>query len=175
MLTIKRLLCEHLENPIGLGERIPRFSWILDSQERNVLQRSYRLMVSEDPFFGRILWDSGEVGSDESLLVPYGGSPLSPETRYFWRAMVWDNHDNFSPWSETAFFETGLWDPQNWQAAFITGEAPEDADKSDAKLLRKEFTLSGDIVSARVYATALGLYELFINGRRVGDSLLTPG
>ena len=175
MLTVTRPRCEHQEDPVGIGEERPRFSWLLESDGTNVRQRSFRLQVSVEPGFRALAWDTGERRSGQSVLVEYAGAPLSARTRYFWRVRVTDNHGGRSPWSATSFFETALRDPADWVAQFISPESEEAGHSSAGMLLRKEFTVSGEVAAARVYATALGLYELRMNGQRVGDALFTPG
>jgi alpha-L-rhamnosidase len=174
VLTVTRLRCEHQENPVGIGESRPRFSWVLDSDAVDVHQRCYRLQVSMEADFATIFWDTGERRSGQSVLVEYAGPSLGARARYFWRVQARDNRGDRSPWSETSFFETAL-DPSSWSARFVSPE-PEDASKSSAgMLLRKEFSVSGEVAAVRVYATALGLYELRINGQPVGGALFTPG
>jgi len=175
VLRVVRLRCEHLQNPVGLGETHPRFSWVLESDRRGVLQSRYRLQVAVGPDFPPPLWDTGEVRSSRSVLVDYSGPALRSSTRYHYRVRVRDNHGEGSPWSEPSFFETALLDPALWKARFISPEDENAGGSSAGMLLRREFTLEGEVRFARVYATALGLYELRINGQRVGDAVLTPG
>lgn len=169
------LRCEYLDNPIGMGETNPRFGWILDSDNRNVVQESYRLQVSMGEDFTDPIWDTGIIDSSESVHVEYAGPKLESSARYFYRVKVSDNHKNESPWSDAAFFETGILDASEWKAAFISPEGEDEGASSKGKLLRREFNLDGEIEFARVYATSLGMYELYINGAQVGDGLLTPG
>lgn len=175
MLKAAKLRCEYLENPIGIGEIKPRFGWILESDGKNVVQETYHLQVDTNQDFANPIWDTGFVRSSESAHVEYAGPNLKSSTRYFYRVRITDNHGNESPWSETAFFETGMLDSSEWRANFISPEGEEESGSSKGKLLRKEFNLDGQVAFARVYATALGMYELYINGRRVGDGLFTPG
>jgi len=175
MLKAVRLRCEYLDNPIGIGETNPRFGWMLESDERNVIQETYHLQVDTNEDFTHPIWDTEVVKSSQSAHIEYQGPKLQSSTRYFFRVKITDNHGNESPWSETAFFETGLLDNSEWEAKFISPEGEDEGDSSKGKLLRKEFHLDGEVAFARVYATALGMYELYINGKRVGDGLLTPG
>jgi len=175
MLKAVHLVCEYLENPIGLGETKPLFGWILDSDERNVIQETYRVQVATSIDFAMILWDTGVISSSESVHVEYDGPELSSSTRYFYRVRITDNHGQESPWSDSAFFETALLCTSKWKAAFISPEDYDAGGSSKGMLLRHEFALNGTVDSARVYASALGLYELYINGIRVGESVLTPG
>lgn len=175
MLKATNLRCEYLSNPIGIGVNKPRFSWIIESDNRNVVQTSYEIQVSNDRDFKNLLWSSGVVESDESAHVYYEGLKLQSSSRYYYKVKISDNHGEISDFSETAFFETTLFSSDEWQARFITAEGIEEGKNSKGTLLRKEFKISKEIESAGVYATALGMYELRINGKRVGDALFTPG
>jgi len=177
MFKIRKLRCEYLENPIGIGEQKPRFSWVLDSDEKDILQTSYRIQVCKDTdSFLNPLWDSGVVKSDNSVHVEYRGPQLDSRTRYYYRVKISNNKNNESPWSKTNFFETGILDTKEWQASFISCDATESPEfSSSSPLLRKEFNINEEFVSARVYVTSLGLYELWLNGQKVGEDLLTPG
>jgi alpha-L-rhamnosidase len=186
MLTPQNLSCEYFTNPLGLDVRQPRLSWKADAAERGARQAAYHIRVAESPAAlestpaneaaGDVLWDTGKVLSGASVHVPYAGSLLQSRQRCYWRVRLWDEHDAVSDWSETAFWEMGLLDPEDWQADWITPDWDEDVSQPQpAPLLRRPFGLEGDVVAARIYATALGLYELRLNGQRVGDALLTPG
>jgi Alpha-L-rhamnosidase N-terminal domain./Bacterial alpha-L-rhamnosidase. len=183
VLALERLRCGYLENPFPLADASPRFGWTIVSDSTNVVQTGYRVQLSLDPTFEEVEWDSGEVAGSESVRAPYGGPKLKARTRYYWRAKVrvrglpegatasWDIE---SPWSDPAWLETPLAEGE-WKARFISAEGPGAWLDSKGLRLRKSFSLKGEIASARVYATALGLYELRINGREVGDEVLSPG
>ena len=175
-MHVENLRCEYKDNPVGIGVLSPRISWAMVSGGRNVMQVSYQLQVSDGSNFFEPLWDTGKVDSDRSVHVAYEGPPPRSRRRYYYRVRVWDNHVQVSDWSKTAFWETGFLDDHEWLADFITPAAETDpAASGPCPFLRKEFTVSGRVASARAYATALGMYELRLNGRRVGDELLTPG
>lgn len=175
MLKAVKLKCEYLLNPIGIGEAKPRFAWIIESDLRNVMQETYRMQFAVNEHFDTIFWDSGTVQSSESVHIEYDGPALASSTRYFYRVKITDNHGQESPWSDVAYFETAMLDNSQWKARFITPEETDSGASSKGYLMRKEFIPDGEIESARIYSTALGLYELFVNGCRVGDDLLTPG
>lgn len=176
MLKATNLKCEYLNNPIGIGELKPRFSWHIVSDQSSVLQASYRIQVSmEDINFKNITWDSGVITSENSIQLVYEGPALISRTRYYFRVKITDNQGNESPWSDVSFFETGLIASSEWQAVFISADNDNSPNNSAGSLLRKTFTTKSDISSARLYATSLGLYELNLNGYRVGEALLTPG
>ena len=175
MLKLKNLKCEYLINPIGIGTIKPRFSWIIESDKRNVVQTSYEIHVTKDKDFKNLLWSSGVVESDASAHVYYEGPELKSTSRYYYKVKISDNHGETSDFSKVGFFETTLFTSDEWKARFITADGMEDGKNSKGTLLRKEFDISKEIESARVYATALGMYELHLNGNRVGDALFTPG
>lgn len=177
MLKIMKPRCEYKENPVGIDVPIPRISWKLDSDKKGVLQTAYRIQVSEGDFcFSSILWDSGKVESDQSIHLEYAGESLKPRARYFYRVKIWDNKGEESDWSETAYWETGLMFEGNWEAKWISpGIKKDSAEKDMCPYLRKDFNAIGKIKSARIYVTALGLYELHINGTKAHDTYFNPG
>jgi alpha-L-rhamnosidase len=178
-VRLTALRTEHLTDPVGLGERAPRLSWKLVSARRGTLQSAYQLRVADDSaaLAGRPLWDTGRVPSDSSLLRPYAGPALASGRRYWWQVRVWDDQGRPSAWSAPAFWETGLLEPGDWTARWITPALPEDTTRSNpSPMLRRDFALDGGrIVAARLYVTSRGLHEVEINGRRVGDQLFAPG
>jgi alpha-L-rhamnosidase len=115
-IKIRNLFVEFQENPIGLDERCPRFSWILESEDQGVLQTACRIVVmaegTKEP-----VWDSGKIKTRESRGIAYGGVPLIPCTRYQVQVTVWDNHANIA--QEETWFETGLMDEtmDAWEGA----------------------------------------------------------
>jgi len=173
-LKVKKLRCEYKENPLGIDVKKPRLSWQIDSPKRGTMQRAYALHVATDSSFENIIWDTGCVESEQSVHVEYMGPALKPRTRYYYRVKVWDQAGHSSDWSETAYWETGLLCSDNWIAEWIV---PHDkfSESEASPMLRRAFHLDGKIAAARVYVSSLGLYELYINGKRVGDWLLTPG
>jgi alpha-L-rhamnosidase len=181
MLTPNNLTCEYSTDPIGLDVRQPRLSWKADAKQRGARQTAYQIRVVEDPATfetpsAGVLWDTGKVLSDASVHVPYAGADLRSSQRCYWRLRLWDENDAVSDWSDTALWEMGLLDSADWQADWITPDWDEDVSRPQpAPLLRRAFATESDIVAARIYATALGLYELRLNGQRVDEAVLTPG
>lgn len=179
ILEITQLRCEYRNQPIGLGIRKPRFSWQLHSNDVHVIQSAYRIQVSEG-LHGfdekEMVWDTGKVESDRSIHVEYRGEPLQSRGRYYYRVKVWDQKGRESPWSDVAMFEMGLLDSSDWEASWITPDPSVlDPQSEEIFMLRRDFAVRDDIKRATIYATALGMYELELNGRRVGDWQYTPG
>jgi alpha-L-rhamnosidase len=178
-LTVTNLRCEYKSNPIGIDILQPRLSWEIVSTERGTLQTAYqiRLAASEEYLAkNKLLWDSGKQDSAVSIQVVYGGPALETSRRYYWQVRVTDNLGRTSDWSAPAYWEMGLLHDSDWQARWITPNFQEDTSKSNpVPMLRREFQARKDVVSARLYASAMGLYELELNGKRVGDQYFTPG
>lgn len=172
------LKTEYFTNPLGIDDAQPRLSWKINSSQRSVVQTAFQIQVSESPDFkvADLLWDSEKVNSDQSVHVKYQGPELKSGKRYYWRVRVWDNYGNQTDWSQQAYWEMGFLSSDDWQAEWIEPGFKEDTTKSQpSPMLRKEFNLKGEIESTRIYITSHGLYEMEINGRRVGDQVFTPG
>lgn len=179
-VKVTGLRTEYRENPLGIDARRPRLSWQLTATERGARQAAYQIRVATAERSLRagsgLVWDSGRVSSDESLYRNYEGPPLKAGQRYFWQVRVWDAGGRAADWSEVAWWETGLFEAADWRATWIEPELPEDPKKSEpAPMLRRSFRLSGQPARARAYVTSHGLYEMSLNGQRVGDQVFTPG
>ena len=171
MIKVTSLKCEYADNPLGIDTQNPRFSWQIESDGQNVMQESYKIEVSlnEDDFISPI-WDSGIVASDQSVHVKYEGPELSSDTFYYWRVQIQANEGK-SDWSMPAYWHTGLLNEHDWLAKWI-----EPSEKPTAcPMLRKEFSLKGNVESAYAFVSGVGLYELRLNGQKVGEDYLTPG
>ncbi|MGH9331419.1 MAG: family 78 glycoside hydrolase catalytic domain [Vicinamibacterales bacterium] len=187
-LRLEGLRTEYKENPLGIDSRAPRLSWkiVAPVGDRNVRQTAYQIRVarasSKRPrddaaaTAGSLLWDSGRVASAESIHRAYEGTPLASGQRYMWQVQVWDDRGRSSGWSGPAWWEMGLLSPADWRASWIEPGLQEDVTTSPpVPLLRRVFRLTQAVQSARAYVTSHGVYELHLNGRRVGDEVLTPG
>ena len=172
------LSTEYKENPLGIDSRQPRLSWQIQGEGRGIEQSAYEVRVATSERELRagkpLIWDSGRVNSDDSVLRPYAGPALQSRHRYWWQVRIWDRKGNASSWSAPAYWEMGLLEPSDWHAEWIEPDV-NDVSAGPAPMLRREFNLSGAIQQARAYVTSHGLYELHLNGERVGDQLFTPG
>ncbi len=177
---VVNLICEYHENPIGIDVEKPRLSWQIVSDEKNVLQTAYEIRIADTPENldkkRKQIWTSGKVESDQSVNIEYSGPTIKSMQRVYWQLRIWDNKGEVSEWSAAAYWEMGILKPDIWEASWITLKKEEDIKKSSpAHYYRNEFSTKKKVKSARVYVTSLGLYELYLNGRKVGDELFTPG
>ncbi|HEY5481646.1 MAG TPA: family 78 glycoside hydrolase catalytic domain, partial [Verrucomicrobiae bacterium] len=184
-LKVEGLKCEYRVNPLGLDTPQPRLSWLLESPQRGQRQTAYQVLAASTPDLlakGKgDLWDSGKVASGESVQVGYGGQPLRPGQRVYWKVRSWDREGQPSGYSPAAWWEMGLLSPADWRAAWITRKRAEPLSEGQmfedhpAPLFRKGFLIEKKISRARAYVSGLGYYELRLNGQRVGDQVLDPG
>jgi alpha-L-rhamnosidase len=160
------LRVEHLEAPLGIAVTRPRLSWWLPARART--QIAYQVEVDGSA--------TDVVRSGESVLVPWPSSPLSSRRQVTWRVRTWTDLGE-SAWSPPTTFEVALLDPDDWTAVWIEPHEPATppAGQRPAHVLRHTFELTTIDTGARLYATAHGIYEVFLNGRRVGDIELAPG
>lgn len=183
-VTLADLRCEALENPIGIDAKAPRFSWrVLAPGQRDIVQTTYRVIVASSPTIlaqnqGDI-WDSGEVASDASHWIQFAGQPLESNRYYYWKVHVTTNTGDAS-WSNDAYWSMGLLSENDWRSRWIGMDGGTKWDiesqfsRLSARYLRKEFQVKKPVKQAMVHLSGLGLYELFLNGQRVGDQVLAP-
>lgn len=191
------LRCEREAAPLDVDERSPRLSWQLTGSRHDLRQSAYQILAARtkaDLEKGRLVWDSGKVASDQSIHVPYAGQRLESRGRYFWKVRVWTNQQDAPLQSPVAGWAMGLLEKSDWTAKWISAPPVHDwksfiedrrlrwkeqgighaKQTAPAPYLRKDFELAREVVDARVYVSGLGYYELFLNGRKIGDHVLDP-
>ncbi|MBN2244753.1 MAG: glycoside hydrolase family 78 protein [Candidatus Aminicenantes bacterium] len=180
MLSLYDLKCEYKIDPIGIDVMDPRLSWKIAARLKGTLQTAYEIRAGKsieslnNP--DQLLWNTGKVLSDTSIHVPYSGPGLSSRQRIYWQVRIWDNKGHSSAWSRPAFWEMGLLRETDWKAQWIESLVEENkAGSNPCPMLRKEFKVNREVNSARLYVSALGLYEIELNGKKVGDQVFTPG
>lgn len=165
---------EHHEEPFGIGESRPRLSWQVSTETPDWVQTSYELELGPDE---DSLASYGRTESAEQLLQPWPAPPLRSRQRVAARVRVWGNNDaGPSEWGPVTYVEAGLLNPMDWQAAMIRPARDEASkDTEPASRLSRTFDVTGPVASARLYASAHGVYVASINGQRVGSDRLAPG
>lgn len=172
MAQAVHLQTEYLVNPIGLDAAHPRLSWQMADGRTGARQSAYQLAVGTDSVAVALgkgqAWQTGKVLSDRNR-VSYEGKTLEPFTKYFWKISLWDK-DGKALSGAVASFETG--NANDWKGAWISDS--RDVRTKPASYFRKTFDSRKKIRSARAYIAAGGLYELFLNGEKVGNHRLDP-
>ncbi|MEY4432552.1 MAG: hypothetical protein RLZZ44_682 [Bacteroidota bacterium] len=191
-------------NPLGVSHEKPKLGWQLVSQDLNISQKYYQIIVSSSQ--EKIqnnqgdFWNTGKLKSTQSQLIAYTGKPLQTETKYFWKVKIWDQKGKPSHWSKPAFFRVApaekdlnpIWigailksdshlpEGRNYHAVTFKKEKKEaivnavDTLARKSILLRKTFSVSKKIKEAVVYLSGLGHYELTINNKKIGNSQFAP-
>ena len=182
-VTVEQLRCEYHQTPT-VDTLQPRLGWLItgDSDSRAQSQTAYQILVADNLASleneqGN-LWDTGRVASNQSSQIVYAGKPLHSQMQCFWKVRVWDQDEKASPWSKPASWSMGLLDKTDWKAQWIGCRSPKQTATppyQPAVYLRKPFTLNAAPHRAMIYVTAGGLFELRLNGSRVGNDYMTPG
>lgn len=172
---ITTLQCEHLVNPIGIDSLHPRLSWAMDDAAKAAAQTAYRIIVGTDSAAvsrqAGNTWDSKKLAGNLGM-ARLGADKIAPFTKYYWSVQVWNQQGKPLPASPVASFETGMMDIHNWRGTWISDG--DDINKKPAPYFRKVFAAGKTIKSARAYVAAAGLYELYLNGNKVGNHRLDP-
>lgn len=198
-VTVERLTCNFREQPLGVETPAPLLGWQLKSSGNKVVQSAYHIIVAETPEDldenNGSAWDSGQIDTDQSINVQYKGKKLGPGKRYFWKVKVWDGNGKESPWSEPAEWQMGLLSKSDWNNAKwiayeqldtalllvpgVHGSGDNLGEKAVKRpivpLFRKAFNSAENLTSATLSISGLGHYEASLNGKKVGDSFLSPG
>ncbi|MCM1543268.1 MAG: glycoside hydrolase family 78 protein [Blautia sp.] len=173
------LQTEYLTEALGIDVPYPRFYW---NCEGGVRQTAYRIVARlinavtvGEQSGAEVVWDSGKVQSGSMAHIPYGGRALKSRERISWNVTLWDEKDEAGPSAES-WFEMGLLEKPDWKAKWISGDYKAGKkERYPADCFRKRFFLSGEVLQARLYLTACGIYEAKLNGQRAGDFVLAPG
>jgi alpha-L-rhamnosidase len=185
-VTVADPRCEYLSDPLGIDVRQPRLSWRLEATDpasRGQRQTAYQILVAGTKTLlerGKgDLWDSGVVASDRSAHVVYAGKPLASGTQCFWMVRVKDENDAVSAWSKPARWTMGLLEPADWSAKWIGSDQVFKRQGSSTNTvpdpwLRKSFELKARPERATIYVASVGYHEVYVNGKRIGDSVLAP-
>jgi alpha-L-rhamnosidase len=184
-MNVTDLKCEYLNDPLGIGEAHPRLSWVLESAVRGQSQSAYQVLVSSsrgnlDKDIGD-LWDTGKITGDQTTQIAYAGKALTSRQQCFWKVKSWDAGDQQTSFSQPALWTMGLLAKEDWQAQWIGRQAEKVSGGDDlppgppVPYLRKNFNLAKPVKRATAYVTARGLFELYLNGRKVSNELFSPG
>lgn len=172
---VAELKCENLINPLGIDNAAPHFSWKQRSIEPKGGQAYYEIQVASDSILltqGKAnLWHSEKVKSDASVMVPYQGATLNSRSLCYWRVRVWNQKGKVSEWSPAARFGVGILDGGQLRGDYI-GLSSE-AGKICAPILRKKVRMNGK-QTAFLHVNTLGYHEIYINGKKVSDDVLSP-
>ena len=170
------LRCENLRNPFGIDKTMPRFSWKIKSDKNGTEQKAFQLMVASKVSLlnqnKSDLWNSEKTASSDNNLVSYKGVALTSGTVVYWKVRVWDENGQVSSWSPVAEFSIGLLNKEDWNASYIG--FPSSAGFSDCPQLKKSFNIADTGEKMFLYVNSLGYHEVYLNGKKVGDGVLTP-
>lgn len=171
-LSVYDLRCEDLTNPTAIDSANPHFSWKIAAEAKATAQTHYEIQVATSPKAlqrGEAdLWSSGEVASDESVMVPYAGEALSSRVLAYWRVRVWDNHGNVSPWSDVQRFGVGILSAEEWQGKYIGMK------DCTVPQVRQQFEVKDKSATYMLHVNSLGYHEVYLNGEKVTDNVLAP-
>jgi len=177
MTRLSHLTCEYRSNPIGIDVTAPRFGWRMESPRTGARQTAYRVRTAASiaDLASAPAWDTGRIESDQSMHVVYTGPKLASRQRVYWQVTIWDE-TGAEAHADPAFFEIGLLKKSDWKARWIGSNlCGGPRSPIPAPHLRREFSLDGEIVSARLYVTALGVYDCTVNGIPIGQDVFAPG
>lgn len=183
-ISISQLQTEMLTNPEGIDVKQPRFNWVLQSKLNQIKQIAYQITVASS--LEKLntntpdLWDSGKVVSDESVNVIYSGKKLNNRQEAFWKVRIWTNKGEAVA-TDIAHFSMGILTYADWKSTRWIGYdkiSQEDSisqfSRLSARYLRKSFDIKKQLKTAKVYIMGLGLYELYVNGNKIGNQVLAP-
>jgi len=181
-VSVTELKTERMANPMSIDTPTPRLGWVIKSDKKDVMQTSCHIIVASTPEKAQNLegdlWDTN-IDGDQSQWVKYAGKELRANTRCYWRVKV-NTTQGASEWSDVAMWNVGLLSESDWSGVWIgldhamPWEKEEIHSQLGARYMRSEFELDKEVKHATLYISGLGLYEAFINGKKVGDDVLAP-
>jgi alpha-L-rhamnosidase len=184
-LSLRQLRCEYLENPIGLDEQQPRLSWTLENDDQSkfgAAQTAYQIIVSNsvknlNTNKGEI-WNSSWIESSNMQLISYAGKPLISDKTYYWKVRIKDEKGDISRWSEQAQWTTGLFRKSEWKGSWIGTKQIFNPSLTDCNIwdpwFRKNYRLVKKPERAILYLASVGFHELYVNGQKVNNDVLSP-
>ena len=175
-LSVYDLKCENLTNPLGVDKTMPRLSWKVRSNKNGTEQKAFEVLVASDSTLlnndKADLWNSSRIESSASILVSYQGKTLKSGLAAYWKVRVWDKDGNVSPWSQVAEFSIGLLIKDDWKALYIGFRT--DSGYCECPQLKKSFDLTDTSDKFLLHVNSLGYHEVYLNGKKVGDGVLSP-
>ncbi|KAE8154277.1 bacterial alpha-L-rhamnosidase-domain-containing protein [Aspergillus avenaceus] len=171
-VSISQLSFEHHREALGIAESEPRISWRFEGLAANWTQTGYDVEVTRNGT--QHVFSSN---SSDSILVPWPDVPLNSAEKATVRARAYGQDQSSTPWSDWVSVETGLLNNADWRNA-VPIAADRDTEVNTTKrpiYFRKSFDVDGEVESARLYITSLGVYEAEVNGLPVGDHVMAPG
>ena len=174
IMKITDIRINHMVSPTLDGR--PEFSWRIENNENNLLQKAYRIKVSRE---GKVCFDSGRVESNLQSFIEYGGEELLSRSRYDVQVTAWDNFGNIA--TGESYFETALLSVSEWKAKWIASSLEHNENKfltygieNPVMIYEKSFSLEKTVKKARLYASAYGVYLPLLNGERIDERELAP-
>ena len=176
-VMVSGLQCEYLTDPIGIDVQTPRFTWQLSDTDhaRGQKQTGYQVLVASSPALlderRADIWNSGQVISPQSALIPFAGKKLASGQNCYWQVRIFDKDKKASAWSSTAHYSMGLLESNDWNGSWIKHPT---APVEKQIWFRKTFTLREKAASAFIYVASVGYHELYVNGQKVDARVLAP-
>ncbi|MEW4923868.1 family 78 glycoside hydrolase catalytic domain [Algibacter sp. 2305UL17-15] len=194
-INISQLTVEYLSNPIGIHRISPLMGWKLFSEEQGKSQSAYQVLIASSKTLLKEdhadIFNTGKIKSSQNINHRLSFSANKSNTFYYWKVKIWDEKGDATPYSNIAFWKTGLLNKDDWDAKWISNKYQEvsskrepfsrydksrgfSAEDSSAVYLRKQFKTRDKLKAATTFVTGLGYYELYLNGQKVGDHVLDP-